>query len=112
MPADAHRAARVAAVLRQRLELGDLALAFEPRRMVHRERLDQPPDPVAYLQREVRRRSADQGANVLGGELRCPPEQRRVLCLAHGPLPPILASSARLSISACCSTDIASWSPI
>ena len=38
-------------------------------------------------------------------------EQLRALGLAHGP-PPILVSSARLSISACWFTSMASWSPI
>ena len=46
MRSDPHRPARVAAVLGQILELGDLALAFDPRRVVGRERLDQASNPL------------------------------------------------------------------
>ena len=59
-------AARVAAVLGELFELGDLALAFEPRRVVGRQRLDQAADAVADLQREVGGGGAGEGADVLG----------------------------------------------
>ena len=63
---DAQRAARVAAVLGQVLEPGDLALAFEPGGVAGGQRLDQAADPVADLQREVRGGGAGEGADVLG----------------------------------------------
>ena len=62
-------AAGLAAVLGELLELGDLALAFEPGRVPGRKRLDQAFDPVADLQREVGRGRAGESANVLGGQL-------------------------------------------
>ena len=82
-----------------------------PRRVVGRQRLDQAADPVADLQREVGGGGAGEGADVLGGDLVAPAEQLGVLGLAHSS-PPILASSASSSTSACWFTSIASWSPI
>ena len=63
--ADADGAARVAAVLGEVLERGDLALAFDPGRVAGRQRLDQAPDPVADLEGEVGGGGAGQGADVL-----------------------------------------------
>src|SRR3954452_6749312 len=106
-----HRAPWLAAVPGELLELGDPALALDPGRVAGGERRDQALNAVAHLEGEVRGDGAGQGADVLRGHLRGAPEQLRVLGLAH-PLPPIFASSARASISACCPTSMASWSPI
>src|SRR5215204_1391229 len=111
MSVDPDRAARLAAVLGELLERGDLALAFGPRGMAGGQSGDQALDPVADLEREMRGRGARQGADVLRGHRPGPSQQLRVLGLAHQS-PPIFASSARLSISACCPTSMASWSPI
>ena len=53
-------------MLGELLELGDLALAFEPGRVVGGQRLDQAADAVADLQREVGGGGAGEGADVLG----------------------------------------------
>ena len=75
--------ARLAAVLGELLELGDPALAFDPRRVVGGQRLDQAADPVADLEREVGGGGAGEGADVLGGHLAGAAEQLGVLGLAH-----------------------------
>src|SRR5690349_18352979 len=100
--------ARLAAVLGESFEAGDLALAFQPRRVAGRQRLDQPADAVAHLQGEVGGDGAGQRADVLRGDLRRPAQQLRVLGFAHSP--PIFASSASSFTSACWPTPIASWS--
>src|SRR6478672_5711870 len=105
------RPARVAAVLGELFQLGDLALAFQPRGVLGRQRLDQAADAVAHLQREVRGGCAGEGADVLRRHLVRSTQQLRVLGFAHYP-PPILASSARSLASACWFTSIGSWSPI
>jgi hypothetical protein len=51
---ESERVARLAAVLGELFEAGDLALSFQARRVVGGQRLDQAADPVADLQREVR----------------------------------------------------------
>src|SRR5215204_2120300 len=111
MPVDSDRAARLAAVLGQLLERGDLALAFGSGRMARGQGGDQALHPVAHLQREMGGDGAGQRPDVLRGDLTGPPQQAGVLGLAHR-VPPIFASSARPSISACCPTSMASWSPI
>src|SRR5829696_5122596 len=111
MSLDADRAPRLSAVLGERFGVGDLAFAFDAGGVARRKRRDQPLDPVADLEREMGCDRAGQGANVLRGDLARPLQQSWVLRLAHPP-PPIFASSARLSISACCPSSIASWSPI
>ena len=63
------RAARVAAVLGEILEPGDLPFAFEPGRVAGGKGLDQAADPVADLQREVGGGGPAQGADVLGSDL-------------------------------------------
>src|SRR5689334_6742969 len=108
---DPEALARLAAVLRKLFEPGDLALAFFARRVVGRQRLDQPADAVPHLQGEVRGHRAGEGADVLRRDLLFLPEQLWVLGFAHSP-PPIFASSASSFTSACWSTLIASWSPI
>src|SRR4051812_47589980 len=108
--AEPEAGARLAAVLGELFEADDLPLAFPPRRVVCRQRLDQAPDAVADLQREVRGHRAGEGADVLGGDLLRLPQQLRILRLAHSP-PPIFASSASSFTSACWATAIASWSP-
>src|SRR6476646_4936226 len=108
--ADSQVAPRLAAVLSQVLQLGDLALAFEASGMAGRKRLDQPEDAIADLQSEVRCSGAGKGSDVLRGNGVRPGEQLGVLGLAH--CPPIFASSASASISLCSFTEIASWSPI
>ena len=86
-------------------ELGDLALAFDAGRVAGRQRRDQALNPVADLKGEVRGDGAGKGADVLRGHLGGAAQQLRVLGLAHH-LPPIFASSARASISACCPTSM------
>src|SRR5215207_11279905 len=108
---DPEGAARVAAVLGELLEAGDLTLAFAPGGVLGRQRLDQAADAVADLQREVGGGGAGEGADVLRRDPLRLGQQLRVLGLAHS-LPPILASSASLLTSACWFTSIASWSPI
>ena len=113
MVADPHRSARVAAVLGELLELGDLALAFDPGRVA---------GGSGSISRWIRLRTWRAKWGVEGpararmssavSSVPLAPEQGRVLGLAHGSFPPILASSARLSISACCPTPIAPSSPI
>src|SRR3954447_16315029 len=111
MPAHSHRAARLAAVPGELFELGDPAFALDPGRVARRERCDQALNPVAHPQGEMGGDGARQRTDVLRGHVGGSPEQPRVLGLAH-PRPPIFASSARASISACCPTSMASWSPI
>src|SRR5215213_2668970 len=111
MVAEPHRAARLAAVLGQLLECGDPSFAFDSGRVARGQRRDQPLHPIADLKREMGGDGAGKGADVLRGDLLVAAQQARVLGLAHHP-PPIFASSARLSISACCATSMASWSPI
>src|SRR3954451_13262560 len=111
MLGDPHRPARLAAVLGELFERGDPALAFDAGGMAGGQRRDQSLDPVADLKGEVGGGGAGQDADVLRGHLGRPPQQLGVLGLAHR-LPPIFASSARASISACCPTSMASWSPI
>src|SRR6186997_89324 len=108
---DPERVPGLAAVLGELLEAGDLAFAFEPRRVPVGQRLDQAANAVAHLQREVWGDGAGEGADVLRGDLLRSPEQLGVLGLAHSP-PPILASSASSFTSACWETLIASSSPI
>src|SRR5215218_1749904 len=103
--------ARLAAVLRERFQPGDLALAFGPCRMVGRQRLDQAADAVADLEGEVGGDGPGEGTDVLDRDLSGVAQQLGVLRLAHSP-PLIFASSASSSTSACWSTPIASWSPI
>src|SRR6476469_8790765 len=103
--------ARLAAVLGELFEAGDLALAFFARRVLGGQALDQAADPVAHLQCEVRGDRPGEGADVLRRDLLRPSEQLWVLGFAHSP-PPIFASSASSFTSACCSTLIASPSPI
>src|SRR5690348_13147272 len=103
---DPEPVARLAAVPGQLFQPGDLALAFDPRRVTLRQRRDQAADAVADLQREVRRDGAGEGADVLRGQLLRASQQLGVLRLAHGSR--ILASSARSFTSACWSTEIAS----
>ena len=109
--ADSHRPAWVAAVLGELLELGDLALPFGPGWVVGRQRLDQSADAVADLEREMGGGGAGEGADVLGADRVLGSEELGALGLAHGS-PPIFASSASWSISACWFTSMASWSPI
>src|SRR3954447_9342996 len=97
---DPEAVARLAAVLGELLEAGDLPFAFEPRRVLRGQRLDQAADPVADLQREVGGDRAGEGANVLGRDLLRLVEQLRVLGFAHSP-PPIFVSSASSFTSAC-----------
>src|SRR5436305_9865514 len=104
-------AARLAAVLRELFQPGDLPLAFHPRRVPGRQGLDQAADAVADLQREMRGDRTGEGADVLGGDLLGPAQELGVLRLAHSP-PPIFVSSASSFTSACWTTSIASWSPI
>src|SRR6188768_563480 len=106
---DPEAVARLAAVLGELLETGDLPLAFCSRRVAGGQRLDQAADAVADLQREVRGDRAREGTDVLGRELLRPAQQLRVLRLAHSP-PPICVSSASSFTSACWTTSIASWS--
>src|SRR4051794_29164046 len=108
---DPEAVARLAAVLGELLEAGDLAFAFHPGGMAGGQGLDQAADAVADLQREVGRGGTGEGADVLRGDLLAAAEQLRVLRLAHDP-PPIFASSASAFTSACSATPIASWSPI
>src|SRR3954452_21706900 len=102
--------ARLAAVLGELFEPGDLLFAFGSGRVAGRQRLDQAADAVADLQREVRGDRTGEGADVLGGDLLRLTQQLGVLGLAHDS-PPILASSASSLTSACWATEIESWSP-
>src|SRR5690348_13458066 len=97
---DSEPAPRLAAVLGQPLELGDLPLAFASSRVVCRQRLDQAPDPVPHLQREVGGGGTGEDAHVLDRHVVRRRQQPWALGLAHFS-PPILASSASASISAC-----------
>ena len=108
---DSQGSARVAAVLGQVLQLGDLALAFDPGRVIGWKGLDQPSDAVADLEGEVGGGGPGQGADVLGRDLVAGSEQLWALGLAHGS-PPIFVSAARLSNSACWFTSMAPSSPI
>src|SRR5215203_2066453 len=102
--------AGLAAVAGELFQAADLALAFGPRRVPCRQRLDQTADAVAHLEGEVGRDGAGEGADVLRGDLLAA-EQLGVLGFAHSPAP-ILSSSASSFTSACWFTSIASWSPI
>src|SRR5215213_9125546 len=62
---------------REPVEAGDLALALEPGRVAGRQRLDQLPDPVPQVEREVRRRGAHQLPHVLDGDPVLRPEALR-----------------------------------
>jgi hypothetical protein len=62
---DPERAAGIAAVLGQVLESADLLFALDPGEVVAWQRLDQAANSVSHLQREVRRRGAGKGADVL-----------------------------------------------
>src|SRR5690348_9691885 len=96
---DPEAVARLAAVLGELFEAGDLPLAFDPGRVPGGQGLDQAADAVADLQREVRGDRAGEGADVLGGDLFRLPQQLGVLGLAHSP-PPICVSSANSFTSA------------
>ena len=63
---DPEAVAGLAAVSGELFQAGDLALAFDPRRVAGGQRLDQAADPVADLQREVGGDRAGEGADVLG----------------------------------------------
>jgi hypothetical protein len=108
---DSEGAAWLAAVVGELLQAGDLPFAFEADRVVGREALDQPRDPVADLQREVGGRRAGEGADVLDRDALPAAEQLWVLRLAHSSLP-IFANSATSLTSACCSTLICPVSPM
>src|SRR3954447_5223465 len=97
---DSELVARLAAVLGELLEPGDLLLAFQPRRVPGGQRLDQAADAVADLQREVGGDRSGEGADVLDRDLLAAAEQLGVLRLAHSSLP-IFASSASSLTSAC-----------
>src|SRR3954469_16132849 len=106
-------ATRLATVAGEFLQLGDLPLPLDPRRVFGGQRADQPPDPIADLEGEVGGGGAGQRPHVLDRHLVLGREQLGSLRLAHGfPRGPIFASSARSSIAACWLTLIASWSPI
>src|SRR6476646_1750756 len=102
---------RLPAVAGELFEAGDLALAFDPRRMVGRQWLDQAADAVADLQGEMGGDGAGEGADVLDRDLLLAAEQLWVIRRAHSSSP-IFASSASSLTSACWPTAIASWSPI
>src|SRR5690242_775067 len=106
---DPEAVAGLATVAGELFEAGDLALAFGPGGVTVGQRLDQAADAVAHLQREVRGDGTGEGADVLRGDLLAA-KQLGVLGFAHSP-PPIFASSASSSTSACWLTSIASWSP-
>jgi hypothetical protein len=69
-------------VLRELLEPGDLALALAPHRIVFGEALDQPTNPIANLEREVRSGGTGEGPDVL--DRHRPAEAVGPLGLAHG----------------------------
>ncbi len=120
------------------LEHLDLALALDARRVIGRQWLDQAPDPVTGLEREVGGRGPGERADVLDRRLMAGGEAGGVLVFAQGffgvvgvvgaisssvcalgtladgvsELPPILVSSVRSSISACWAPEIALVSPI
>src|SRR5215216_6797916 len=83
-----------------------------------RSRHDQLADPVAQLEREVRRRGAHQLAHVLDRDAVLGPQATRLLGFGHrravyapSPLSTAWISSSA-SIRACTSTETASSSPI
>ena len=67
---------------REVFEARDLALRLDASGMLGRERLDETPNPVADLEREVRCRRPDEGANVLHRDLAR--EAVGALRFAHG----------------------------
>src|SRR5581483_978647 len=112
--------ARVAGVRGELGEALDLALALDPRGVVRREALDQAPDAVADLKREVGGRGPGEGANVVDRDLPRPGDAVWSLGFAHLVAPPARrgladltgATSASESISACSAAEMALSSPI
>src|SRR4051812_31206381 len=104
----------VLAGVAEALEPRDLALALEARRVIGRQRRDQRGDPVAQLQREVRRRGAHELAHVLDRDLVVRPRAIWVLRLAHWlelvRSTGVISSSA--SMRACVAVDMVLSSPM
>ena len=67
---------------REVLEARDLALRLDASGMIGRKRLDETPDPIADLERKMGCRRADEGADVLHGDLA--QETIRPLGFAYG----------------------------
>src|SRR5436190_756252 len=88
---DRARPTRLAGMPRQLLEAGDLTLALAPRRVVRRQPLDEAPNAIADLQREVRSGRPGEGPDVLGGGAAAKAAVRS-LARAHASSPSLTAS--------------------
>ena len=115
MPSSCAKAAELAREA-ERLQARDLALALDPRGMVHGQPADEPCDPVADLQREVRRRGTHQLTDVVDGDLVVGGLADGALGFAHGLLDgagvvwAFLISRSE-SMRACVATEMARSSP-
>ena len=92
------------------LQARDLALALDARGVIRRQVRDELADPVADLQREVRRGGAHELAHVLHRDLVVRPGALGLFALAHFSLTGTI--SRRESMRDCASTEMAASSPI